>query len=299
MIWSTATYNSVPPPPSLKARLATGQSKQRQTRRSLPIRSTRRLQNSRKDTADSMDWQINLRTESETPTPPGSKPFPFTSLPHELQLQVFHHFLCLPLSLDYSERKDLADTILSMLLLSRSYYNFFAPSFYQLTLIRFRKPMVFAQSFLYVCTDLCLANLRYLECCYGSPFGGGTNITAEEVVYDTRKLTDLFLLYRKEFRNLQEFKLVYNVEYDYNKGRNELQDSRTGKNIPWHDRDRLWKRLDEMRMGVFSRFQRRMSLSTFKAFEVERGLVVYSWTTHMPRHVLKELSLTFKREGTP
>ena len=242
--------------------------------------------------------QIELRPEAQTPIKTTSPSFPFTSLPHELQLQIFHHFLRLPLSLDYSERKELADTPLSMLLLSRSYYNLFAPSFYQLTLIRFRKPMIFAQSFLYVCTDVCLANLRYLECCYGSPFGGGTNITADEVVYDTRKLTDLFLLYRKEFKNLREFKLIYNVEYDYNKGRNELQDARTGKNIPWHDKDRLWKRLDEMRMGVFSRFQRRMSMSTFRGFEVERGLVVYSWTTHRTRHVLKELSLIFRSAGS-
>ena len=139
-----------------------------------------------------------------------------------------------------------------------------------------------------------------MECCYGSPFGGGTDITAAEVVHDTRKLTDLLLLYRKELSHLQDFKLVYNVEYDYNKsGKSELQDARTGRNIPWHDKDSLWKRLDEMRMGVFSRFQRRMSLSTFKAFEVERGLVVYSWGTLGTRHVLKELSLTFQKGGSP
>ncbi len=291
------SYNGVPPPSSLKVPGYTARRRRGKGHYSQPLSSSKRLRNTLEAATNSIQSAVDTHAEDQSQTPQSLEPFQFSSLPHELQLEVFHLLLSRIPSLDYSERKLLSDATTSLLILSKAHYRLFAPSFYQSTLIKFRKPLVFARLFLYVCSDLCLANLRHLECHYGSPFGGSTQTTAQDVIYNTRKLTDLFYLYRDELKTLDEFKLVYEVEYDYNCGKTDLQDLRTGKSIPWQDKDRLWARFDEMRMRVFSKFQRRMSRSTFKAFDATRDLVVYTWTTRTTQHCLKELNLTFRRRG--
>jgi hypothetical protein len=219
--------------------------------------------------------------------------FRFTDLPREIQLHIFHCVSHRSPEQSTVERADFVQATVSMLLLNKAFFHFFGPDRYQATNITFRDPVTFANSFLGRCTDICLLNLRSLECrldnwCAWNGPGvySGPPIMAPPISV-MKKLPEVLCTYR-ELRNLKEFRLIY-IPEPYSVVGYQQDLLQAGHST-------TWPLLDDSRKMAFSRLEERMLAKTFKGFSVSRGLVPYDEQSLHQYYIVKEMSLTFRSE---
>ena len=243
---------------------------------------TRRLVSPTQESTHDSDENINPQTEA-SPETSTINPFRIIDLPQEIQLHIFSFLLHRSSEQTPAERAALAKATLSMLLINKSFFRFFAPIRYQSAHIAFKDVIAFANGFLACCTDLCLENLRYLE--YRLDFSALTQPSRIHL----RKLTEVLSLYT-ELRHLSKFKIRYFPEYY--------------RTIPDHvvskyDIEELWAQADKERGGHFQILQRKALAKTLQGFSVTQGVILSNTGVYNGEYRVKEMSLTFRKDQAP